>query len=116
MKVRKKRKILKDNLKKFKNKKTCKYCKHFDTATKREQILEEEGRYTLTQNIRECPVKNNKVNEKDEACENFITADYFWCDKDNNRLKIIMCLARRERNDDGCVRCRQGKLIEEINK
>jgi len=55
----------------------------------------------MTEYIRRKPAKKN----------------FFWCYKQANWMLLTMCIARGERKEEGCIRCRQRDgLLREIEK
>jgi len=93
----------------------CRYCYYFwySSDRKAEEIIKNR---IIVKDNRWCNVVNNYVSVANEACENFKLSKYFWCEKDCNQLNVSVCLARRMKRKDGCVRCKQGKIIETIIK
>jgi len=100
-------------VKKSKKKKgmVCKYCKFFFDSDKRR--LEREGGTLLDYRI--CKKIGKEVMDLSEGCEEFELNPLFWCNKWDCWLNIIMCSSRRKREEEGCVRCRQGTLIESFS-
>lgn len=47
------------------------------------------------------------------ACSDFIMREFIWCNKNDQWLDVIACLSRQSKYREGCVRCRQGKHVED---
>ena len=94
--------------------KVCGYCQFFYLSEDKEMIEAQRGRIKRYVQHRECSVTKSKVNKDTEACKKFQRAKYFWCKRENNWINMDVCLHRRKIEQEGCVRCRQGKYIEEV--
>lgn len=91
--------------------KICYYCTHFH-ADVDSIIARADGEEIIVKS--KCPIKNTIITDSDEACNKFNLVDYFYCSKKEQRAQMKLCLARREKKMEGCVRCSQGKYIEEV--
>lgn len=47
------------------------------------------------------------------ACDTFIMNEFIWCSKNEQWVDVIVCLNRQIKYREGCVRCRQGKHVED---
>jgi len=90
----------------------CKYCKLFQSSDDRRLI--KDG--TSLIDYRKCPKAKKEVSDLAEACDQFEMNQVFWCIKWDCWLDVRVCVSRRKKEGEGCVRCSQGRIIGEINK
>jgi hypothetical protein len=90
----------------------CKYCKLFQGSDDRRLI--KDG--TSLIDYRKCPKAKKEVSDLTEACDYFMLHKVFWCDGNECWINIEACVSRNKKGEEGCVRCRQGKTIREIEK
>jgi len=90
----------------------CLYCNYFahGDIIRRETNLGEKKKPGMVK--RKCSAMNKNVALDTDACKYFSPCDTFYCDKNNQRIKMLLCIARRlNRNNldafKGCKRCRQ---------
>lgn len=38
----------------------------------------------------------------------------FWCCRNTERIHTEVCIHRRENEQEGCIRCQQGKFVKEL--
>lgn len=96
-----------------KSKKTCEYCNTFFYSDNRE-IREDKG--SRFNQYRYCDIPDAWVKAKTIACENFTLSKWFFCIRDSNFIMTEVCLSRQESEKEGCMRCRQGRLIKSFIK
>ena len=88
----------------------CQYCLHFQNSKR----MIDAGR------IRYCPFQGSSgrdvlaSEEMGSNCEHFTASPYFWCDKWNQRISILMCVARSDKKESGCRRCKQIAIVKEV--
>lgn len=84
---------------------TCKYCEYLRT-----------GKNYKTLDEIKCSMINDKVLPNSTACARYKLAEIFWCFKKHNRMYTETCLHRHANKYEGCIRCRQGKLIKRLKE
>ena len=103
-------------MKKKKDKKksltVCKYCSFFSKAKRISVEMDDESNRLFS--FRKCPVNLKSVGEEDPSCEKFELAPLFWCKKCEQWMYVTSCFSRREKGEEGCVRCQQGTLLMSI--
>lgn len=90
----------------------CKYCKLFQGSDDRRLI--KDG--TSLIDYRKCPKAKKEVADLTEACDHFEINHVFWCDSLECWINVKACVSRHKKGENGCVRCRQGRTIREIEK
>lgn len=94
--------------------KLCRYCQAFDESSVRVTETKMVGNNQVSFIKRLCQEEKLFVLDKDEACESFYPATYFWCDRENTRMNLEVCLHAQRKGNKGCVKCRQGNHIIEV--
>jgi hypothetical protein len=87
---------------------TCKYCKYWHNSSKRS--VDVYGKYNTQ--TRKCKVKNDYVGEKDVACDKFVLAEFIFCDRDSNWMKVEVCI-NRVKTKVCSKSCKHYKVIKE---
>lgn len=60
---------------------------------------------------RYCPAVKKTVIDKDAICKGFVLNKFFWCVQSGYWLDIPVCMARQEKESEGCGRCKQGEMV-----
>ena len=78
---------------------TCEYCKNYRT---KDHL---------------CPIKEDFVTAKSEACSAFERAKNFFCAKNSNFLEFEVCIDRRNvRKHKKCKSCKQYSQVKEASE
>jgi hypothetical protein len=88
----------------------CRYCIHYFEG-ELNKTEDERGYKKLS---RTCPVISEEVTQDTKSCKEFTKVKIFYCDKDDNRLYMSVCVSRQNKNRRGCIKCKQGKIIRKI--
>jgi len=83
---------------------TCRYCESFTHA---------EAKYRMENGVRKCAQKG-WISLETPICDEFKPSSIFYCQKHDHQLDLLACANRREKHFEGCVNCKQGKVIEKI--
>ena len=88
---------------------TCEYCENFKTLVKSKQG--------------ELICNDLLINAKSEICEKYKKQKFFYCNRNFQRLNIMVCKGRRERiqgqlkeSYSNCENCSQSIAIDDIIK
>lgn len=82
----------------------CKYCSTYQCSSIR------------TNGTRFCVIALKMMEGKDKICDRFSLADIFYCAKNECQLSVPICLARQDKDDPTCSRCRQKSIIWDIKR
>lgn len=86
---------------------TCGYCHFFYKASKYFEF-------------RKCPAAVRLIKSGSTACDGFKLpvppSDVFWCLTCEQQINLRVCIARQKKKHPGCVRCKQGKVVEKLNE
>lgn len=57
---------------------------------------------------------SRQINKDSDICQKFAPANYFYCQKNSQRIDIKVCSGRQKKKVQGCDYCSQGDDIELI--
>jgi hypothetical protein len=78
----------------------CRYCELFVISKDR---FGDEGHF--------CPATKKVVNRDDKSCEQFEMHPRFYCDSDSCQMDLVVCIARQNKQKEGCHKCGQGEML-----
>ena len=81
----------------------CEYCEMFVLGKHKKRNLE---------NKQTC-LMNRHAEHDTPICELFVLYPFFYCRRNSQQLDITVCIARRGKRRNGCVSCKQGKIIND---
>lgn len=93
----------------------CQYCTEFQEGKVRYRINGGEAKEKKIA-MRECRVTGRIVELFDKSCGQFKPAKRFWCERHQSWIIMELCRVNKQRKMNGCVTCRQGKIVEKILK
>jgi hypothetical protein len=92
----------------------CTYCRKFQESELRENLRDGKGK--VIHQTRYCPTKDDMMEGKSQKCENFAPVPTFWCNFNDQWLDIKCCYKRQEIKYEGCGKCRQKVMINELEE
>jgi len=88
----------------------CKYCQIYT------EIPEKNCSFFRLKNRvfveKTCVHSKEKIDNESEACNHFLATSYFFCNENDQRYRIEVCLARQKNGK--CSDCLQGIMIKEV--
>ena len=85
----------------------CQYCTEFQNG----QIRRGKDHHTAT---RLCQATGEVVLSASKPCGDFAAAKRFWCDRREIWMEMLICKMNIQKRQNGCVTCRQGKIVDKI--
>ena len=85
---------------------TCRYCEIYDKSPDRMKLSRVESEKKKCNYERRCKVVRKYMTERDEVCDNFRPAKYFFCDRMGDRKLMTVCPQIKDKRQQ-CTYCKQ---------
>ena len=58
-------------------------------------------------------VRKSKQKALEYTQDEVILKGRFWCNRNNQFIYAVACINRQDKQENGCLRCKQGQIVKE---